>query len=55
MDKMKKLTSLSLRFEEVASDIGIIGIIGPTRMNYAKAIYIVENTASFISKMLAGR
>jgi transcriptional regulator of heat shock response len=35
--------------------IGVVGIIGPTRMNYAKAMYIVENTAKFITRMLTGK
>jgi len=35
--------------------VGVVGIIGPTRMNYAKAMYIVENTSKFITRMLTGR
>jgi heat-inducible transcriptional repressor len=55
MDEMKKLSMVVSPCKEGNRPIGIVGIIGPTRMNYAKAIYIVENTANFISKMLAGR
>jgi heat-inducible transcriptional repressor len=55
MDEMKKLSMVVSPCKEGNRAIGIVGIIGPTRMNYAKAIYIVENTANFISKVLAGR
>ena len=54
-DEMKKLSVVVSPCKEGARPIGVVGIIGPTRMNYAKAIYIVENTARFITKMLAGR
>jgi len=55
MDEMKKLSMVVSACKEGNRPIGIVGIIGPTRMNYAKAIYIVENTAKFISRMLSGR
>lgn len=55
MDEMKKLSMVVSACKEGKRPIGIVGIIGPTRMNYAKAIYIVENTAKFISRMLSGR
>jgi heat-inducible transcriptional repressor len=54
-DEMKKLSLVVSPCKEGDRSIGVVGIIGPTRMNYAKAIYIVENTAKFITKMLAGR
>jgi heat-inducible transcriptional repressor len=54
-DEMKQLSVVVSPCKEGDRPIGIVGIIGPTRMNYAKAIYIVENTAKFITKMLAGR
>jgi heat-inducible transcriptional repressor len=53
MDEMKKLSMVVSPCKHGDRPIGIVGIIGPTRMNYAKAIYIVENTAGFISRMLA--
>ncbi len=55
MDEMKRLSIIVSPCKEEDRPIGVVGIIGPTRMNYAKAIYIVENTAKFITKMLAGR
>ncbi len=54
MDEMKKLSMVVSTCREDDRPIGVVGIIGPTRMNYAKAIYIVNNTAKFVSKMLAG-
>ncbi|MEW6216053.1 MAG: HrcA family transcriptional regulator, partial [Nitrospirota bacterium] len=53
MDEMKKLSVVASTCKEGDRSIGVVGIIGPTRMNYAKAIYIVDNTAKFIIKMLA--
>ena len=34
--------------------IGVIGVIGPTRLNYARVIPMVDYTAKVISKLLAG-
>jgi heat-inducible transcriptional repressor len=53
LDELKKLSVVVSPCKEGDRTIGIVGIIGPTRMNYAKAIYIVENTAKFITNMLA--
>ncbi|MDH5201937.1 MAG: heat-inducible transcriptional repressor HrcA [Nitrospirota bacterium] len=55
MDEMKKLSVVVSTYKEGDRPIGVVGIIGPTRMNYSKAIYIVDNTAKFITKMLAER
>jgi heat-inducible transcriptional repressor len=55
MNEMKKLSIVVSPCREGTRPIGVVGIIGPTRMNYGKAIYFVENTARFITKMLAGK
>jgi heat-inducible transcriptional repressor len=55
MDEMKELSLVVSACKEDNKPIGVIGIIGPTRMNYTKAISIVDTTAKFISKMIAGR
>src|ERR671910_1661436 len=34
--------------------IGVIGVIGPTRLNYARVIPMVDYTAQLVSKLLAG-
>ncbi len=53
--ELKKLSLVASPCIEDDRPVGVVGIIGPTRMNYAKAIYIVENTAKFISKMISER
>jgi heat-inducible transcriptional repressor len=54
-DEMKRLSLVASPCKEQGRPIGVVGIIGPTRMNYSKAIYIVENTAKFVSRMITGR
>jgi heat-inducible transcriptional repressor len=55
MDEMKELSLVVSPCKEGGRPIGVVGIIGPKRMNYAKAMYIVDNTAKFITKVLTGR
>lgn len=50
---MKKLSLVVSTYKEGDRPIGTIGIIGPTRMDYVKAINIVDTTAKFITKMLS--
>lgn len=54
-DQMRRLSLVASPCREGGRPVGVVGIIGPTRMNYSKAIYIVENTAKFISRMITGR
>jgi heat-inducible transcriptional repressor len=54
-DEMKRLSLVASPCRENDRPVGVVGIIGPTRMNYSKAIYIVENTAKFISRMITRR
>ncbi|HLA00035.1 MAG TPA: HrcA family transcriptional regulator, partial [Thermodesulfovibrionales bacterium] len=55
MDEMKELSLVVSTCKEDDRPIGVIGIIGPTRMNYSKAILIVDTAAKFISRMIAER
>ena len=55
MGGLKDLSLIVSPCREGDRQVGVVGIIGPTRMNYAKAMYIVENTAKFITRMLTGR
>jgi heat-inducible transcriptional repressor len=55
MDEMKELSLVVSTCKEDDRPIGVIGIIGPTRMNYSKAILIVDTTAKLISRMIAER
>jgi heat-inducible transcriptional repressor len=34
--------------------IGVLGVIGPTRLNYARIIPMVDYTARVVSRMLSG-
>src|SRR5437868_1570252 len=34
--------------------VGVLGVIGPTRLNYARIIPMVDHTAKVVSKVLAG-
>ena len=52
---LKKLSLVISPCREGDKSVGVVGIIGPTRMNYAKAMYIVEHTAKVITQMLSGR
>lgn len=35
--------------------VGVLGVIGPTRLNYARVIPMVDFTAQVVSKLLTGR
>jgi len=34
--------------------VGVIGVIGPTRLNYARVIPMVDYTAKVVSKLVGG-
>ena len=34
--------------------VGVLGVIGPTRLNYARIVPMVDYTAKVVSKLLAG-
>lgn len=55
LDEMKKFSLVVSTYKEGNRPIGAIGIIGPTRMNYLKAISIVDTTANYITNMLFNR
>lgn len=54
-EEMRKLSMVVSTYKEGDRPIGTIGIIGPTRMNYMKAITIVDTTARFLTKVLTDR
>ena len=33
--------------------VGVLGVIGPTRLNYARIVPVVDYTAHVISRMMA--
>jgi heat-inducible transcriptional repressor len=53
--EMKKFSLVASPYKEGNRPIGVIGIIGPTRMNYARAISIVDLTATYITDILSYR
>ena len=53
--EMKKFSIVLSSYKEGERPIGTIGIIGPTRMDYLKAITIVDTTARFITRVLSER
>lgn len=55
LDEMKKFSLIAATYREGRRPMGMIGIIGPTRMNYLQAISIVDLTANFITDMLSYR
>jgi heat-inducible transcriptional repressor len=55
LDEMKDFSVVVSAYKDENKPVGVIGIIGPTRMNYSKAISIVDTTAHFITKMLSER
>jgi heat-inducible transcriptional repressor len=34
--------------------VGVLGVIGPTRLNYARIVPMVDYTAKIVSKLLGG-
>jgi len=53
LEELKELSVVVASCKEANRPIGVIGIIGPTRMNYSKAIYIVDTAAKFITHVLS--
>jgi heat-inducible transcriptional repressor len=48
----KELSLVASRFYDKGRPGGVLGLIGPKRMNYTAAISIVNTTARFISRYL---
>ncbi|HYA32199.1 MAG TPA: heat-inducible transcriptional repressor HrcA [Thermodesulfovibrionales bacterium] len=53
--EMRTLSMVLSPYKEGDRPMGTIGIIGPTRMDYQKAIAIVDTTAKFITRVLSKR
>ncbi|MBF0327601.1 MAG: heat-inducible transcription repressor HrcA [Nitrospirae bacterium] len=52
--ELKNLSIVTSPYKEGDRNIGLIALIGPTRMDYSKAIFMVETVAGCISKTLKG-
>lgn len=55
LTEMKEFSLVAATYKEGNRPIGAVGIIGPTRMNYARAISIVDLTATYITDILSYR
>lgn len=53
LSEMKPFSLVASSYREGNRPIGVIGLIGPTRMDYAKAIAIVGLTARYITDILS--
>jgi heat-inducible transcriptional repressor len=52
--EMKELSLVVSSYKQGGRTAGTVGIIGPTRMDYSRAIAMVARTASFITEALSG-
>lgn len=54
-ETMKHLSLVTSTYRDGERSLGVVGVIGPRRMNYQAAIAIVDTAARFISKVLIGK
>jgi heat-inducible transcriptional repressor len=45
---------ITSRFITPNNTVGLLGVIGPTRMGYSSVIPIVDYTSRLVSRLLAG-
>jgi heat-inducible transcriptional repressor len=45
---------ITSRFVTSNNTVGLLGVIGPTRMGYSSVIPIVDYTARLVSRLLSG-
>lgn len=51
--EMKNLSMVVSTYKEGNRSVGSIGVIGPSRMDYVKAISIVDTTAKYLTRVLS--
>jgi len=54
-ENMKNLSLVTSTYRDGDRSMGVVGVIGPRRMNYQAAIAIVDTAARFISDVLLGK
>jgi len=54
LSKTAGLSLITSRFVTSSNTVGMLGVIGPTRMGYSSVIPIVDYTAKLVSKLLGG-
>ncbi|MCI0468574.1 MAG: heat-inducible transcriptional repressor HrcA [Nitrospirae bacterium] len=52
MEEFKNVSIVASTYKDKDKPMGIIALIGPTRMDYSKAIYVVDKLATCISRAL---
>ncbi|MFA5355033.1 MAG: heat-inducible transcriptional repressor HrcA [Thermodesulfovibrionales bacterium] len=53
VEELKNLSIVASTYKEGDRPMGVIAVIGPTRMDYPRAIYMVDRVAGFITKALS--
>jgi heat-inducible transcriptional repressor len=53
MDPLRDISVVSSTFQRAAGTSGTLSVVGPTRMDYAKVVPLVEFTAQAVSRTLA--
>ncbi|HEB75921.1 MAG TPA: heat-inducible transcription repressor HrcA [Nitrospirae bacterium] len=52
IEEMKAMSIIASTYKEGDKPAGVVGIIGPTRMDYSSAISLVDVTARYLTKIL---
>jgi heat-inducible transcriptional repressor len=55
IDELSDFTVVATSYGDVERPLGTLGVIGPTRMNYAKVITLVDFTAQLVSGVIGRR
>lgn len=55
IESLSGLTVITARYGDETSPTGTLGLIGPSRMDYAKAMSLVDHTAKLVSLLLQKR
>jgi heat-inducible transcriptional repressor len=53
LPEMKEMSLIAAPYRRAERVLGVLGVIGPTRMEYSKVIPIVEYTAARLSEYLS--
>jgi heat-inducible transcriptional repressor len=53
VEELRNLSVVASTYKEGDRPMGVIALIGPTRMDYPKAIYMVDRVAGFITRALS--
>lgn len=51
IEELKNLSIVAAPYKEGNKQIGIVALIGPTRMNYLKSVYIMDTVTKYVNTM----